>query len=144
MAWMTWSFWLLLGLGLLVLEILTPGGFVSFFFGVSALVVAGLSALHIFPLWLEWLIFAALSVGMLVLLRRPLRQGLQARTHIHVDSLVGEIGILLEDLPASEIGKIEIRGSPWNVRNVNGAALPRGQRCKVARIEGLLLWVHPE
>jgi membrane protein implicated in regulation of membrane protease activity len=144
MAWMTWSFWLLLGVGLLVVEIVTPGGFFAFFFGVSALIVAPISALHVLPLWLEWIVFALLAVGMLVLLRRRLREGLQTHSRGPVNSLVGEIGNLLEDLPASGVGKIEVRGTPWNVRSVGGVALPRGQRCKVERVEGLLLWVQPE
>ena len=41
---MSWSFWVVFGLGLLVFEILTPGGFFTVFFGVAAFVIAALSA----------------------------------------------------------------------------------------------------
>ena len=39
---MSWSFWLIFGLALLVFEILTPGGFFTVFFGLAAFVVAAL------------------------------------------------------------------------------------------------------
>ena len=58
-----------------------------------------------------------------------------------VDSLVGETAVVMEEIPAGAIGKVELRGSSWSARNISGQALARRERCKVERVEGLMLWV---
>ena len=72
---MTWWLWIFLGLVLLGVEILTPGGFYILFFGLGALVVGALSGLHIVEAeWLQWLLFSALSILSLIIFRGPLRR----------------------------------------------------------------------
>lgn len=66
---MAWWLWVLLGLALLVVEILTPRGLLALLFGASALVVAVLAALELTAAWVEWLLFAALGAGLVVALR---------------------------------------------------------------------------
>jgi membrane protein implicated in regulation of membrane protease activity len=64
---MAWWVWLLVGLGLLGFEMLTPGGFFILFFGLGALVVGALAGLGLTePVWLQWLLFSVLSVGSLL------------------------------------------------------------------------------
>lgn len=142
---MTWWVWVLVGLGLLVLEMATPGGFFALFFGLSAILVGGLVALGWGgPVALQWVLFSGLAVVMLVLLRGPLKARLNIDgQHKAVDSLVGDAGVVLEDLAAGGVGRVEIRGSTWSAR-VAGANLAKGQRCRVERVDGLTLWVRPE
>lgn len=142
---MAWWVWVLVGLGLLVLEMATPGGFFALFFGLAAIVVGGLVALGWGgPVALQWVLFSGLAVVMLVLLRGPLKARLNIDgQHKTVDSLVGDAGVVLEDLAAGGVGKVEIRGSTWSAR-VAGANLAKGQRCRVERVDGLTLWVRPE
>jgi membrane protein implicated in regulation of membrane protease activity len=140
---MEWWIWILLGLGLLVVEMVTPGGLFALFFGFSGLLVAGLSALGLGPAWLQWLVFAALGVVLLLLLRRRLQERLETR-NIPVDSLVGEIAFPLEDLPAGATGRAELRGTSWTARNAGAAPLARGCRCQVEKVEGLTIWIRPE
>ncbi len=51
---MAWWLWILIGLGLLVLETATPGGFFAFFFGVGAVLVGMAVALGAGGLPGEW------------------------------------------------------------------------------------------
>ena len=141
---MIWWLWLLLGLALLGAELVTPGAFVAFFFGISALVMAGIAAFDVLPQWLEWLTFTGLAVAALLLFRRWFQRRLTVRSEPPVDSLVGEIGVLLEDLPVRGVGKIEVRGTPWTAHNSAERELPRGQRCRVEKVDGLALWVRAE
>jgi len=90
----------------------------------------------------QWLAFPALSLVLLGTLRRTLLKRLAARDAPPVDSLVGEEVMLLGDLPAGGEAKAELRGVPWSARAASGLALPKGQRCRVERIEGLTLWVR--
>lgn len=141
---MTWWLWLLVGLALLAIEMATPGGFFAFFFGLSALAVGVLAALGwAGPVWLQWLLFSALAVAGLALARAPLRRLMAVSgPQRPIDSLVGEIATVLEEWSAGGVGRVELRGSSWNARGA--AALSRGQRCVVERVEGLTLWVRPE
>jgi membrane protein implicated in regulation of membrane protease activity len=138
--------WLLLGLGLLVLEVATPGGFFALFFGLSALVVGGLVGLGwAGPAWMQWLLFSGLAVVALAVLRKPL----QARLSLGgsgraVDSLAAETAFAVEDIAVGAIGKAELRGTTWSAKNGGAEVIVKGQRLKVDRVEGLTLHVHKE
>jgi len=143
---MLWWLWILLGLALLGAELLTPGGFYVLFFGAGALVVGLLVALDLGgPTAVQWLLFSLGSIGALVLFRQRLLDlfGSPAGGR-EVDSLRQDVAILLDDLAAHAVGRAELRGTTWTVRNAGATALPAGQRCRVERVDGLTLWVIPE
>jgi inner membrane protein len=142
---MAWWVWLLVSLGLLGFEMLTPGGFFILFFGLGALVVGALAGLGLTePIWLQWLLFSLLSVGSLLLFRRRLLAWLQSPEATAVASLIGDVAVLLADLPPGTVGKAELRGTAWSVRHDGPETLARGRRCRVDRIDGLTLHVRPE
>jgi membrane protein implicated in regulation of membrane protease activity len=60
-----------------------------------------------------------------------------------VDALEGETAIVLDDLAPGAVGKAELRGTSWTAQNAGAAALSRGQRCRVVRVEGLTLFIRP-
>ncbi|MGH7844715.1 MAG: NfeD family protein [Candidatus Binatia bacterium] len=139
---MVWWVWLLLGLVLILAEIVTPGGFYIIFFGIGAIVVGVLAGFDwAGPLWFQWILFSLLSIVALYLFRERLVEMTRGADQGEVDSLVGETALVLEEIPAGAIGKAEMRGTSWSARNISGKALARGERCKVERIEGLMLWV---
>jgi membrane protein implicated in regulation of membrane protease activity len=144
---MVWWLWVLLGLGLLTFEVLTPGGFFAVFFGLAALLVGALAGLDVAgPPWLQWLLFSGVSVSFVLLLRRPLLARVKPppRALPPIDSLLGEVATLLEDLPPGAVGRAELRGSGWTVRSVEPKTLAKGARCRVERVDGLTLWIRPE
>ncbi len=142
---MVWWHWVLVGLVLLLLEMATPGGFFAVFFGISALLVAGLTWLDLAgPAWLQWLLFSVISVFCLLAFRRPLMQHFKLDRSKAVDSMVGEVAVVLEEVPAGGVGKAELRGTSWSARSHASAPLPRGQHCRVEKLEGLTLWIRPE
>ena len=139
---MSWWMWVLLGVVLLAVEIVTPGGLFALFFGASAILVGGLVALGVEARWLQWLLFAGLGVVLVVALRRRFRSRV-AGDHA-VDGLVGELAITQEDLAPGATGRAELRGAPWTAINDGGTALRRGQRCRVFRAENLTIFIRPE
>jgi membrane protein implicated in regulation of membrane protease activity len=138
---MTWWLWLVLGLVLLASEIFTPGAFFVFFFGLAAIVVGLVVVGGGAPDWLQWGLFSLLSILSVVFLRRPLLARIMpvGREDLAVDSLVGEVATLLQDLPPGAIGKAELRGSSWTAKNVDARPLARGERSVVAQVDGLVL-----
>jgi len=144
---MAWWLWILLGVALLAVEIVVPGGFFVLFFGIGAVLVGVLAAAGLAEAaWLQWLLFSVVSVGAVALLRRRLLERLQRgeASGIVAEGYIGEMAELLDDLSPGQIGKAELRGTLWNVRSDEPHPLPRGQRCRVARVDGLVLWVRPD
>ncbi|MBK7929231.1 MAG: NfeD family protein [Bryobacterales bacterium] len=141
---MAWWMWLLVGIALLGIEILTPGGFFIFFFGAGALVVGLLALLGWQPgLPVQGLLFLALSVVSLLFFRKPLLERFQRSIpNKQVDSLVGETAVALEEIPAGGMGKAELRGSSWSARNLGDSPIQLKQRVRVERIDGLTLDVR--
>jgi len=143
---MQWWHWAVLGLALGLLELATPGGFFILFFGIGALLVSVLAMLGIAgPLWLQWALFGVLSVLTLFFFRDPLLRRMRAaeRTGL-VDSLTADIAVTKEDILPGAVGRAELRGTSWSALNVGLAALHRGQRCAVRKVDGLTLHVSAE
>jgi inner membrane protein len=140
---LSWWLWLLLGFVLLVLELMTPGGFFIFFFGVGAIVVGLLTVLGVAgSAAVQWLLFAVISIAAFAIFRRPLQGWLGRRPDHEVDALVGQVAITLGEIGVQEIGKAELRGTAWAARNVGSTVLRPGERCHVERVEGLMLWIR--
>lgn len=141
---MAWWLWLAFGLVLLLIELVTPSGFFVMFFGLGAVTVGVLAGLQLAgPAAMQWLIFTALSLGYVALLRGPLHARLR-RTSPEIDTLVGEIASPRERIPPGAIGRVELRGTSWSARNETAVALEPGMRCRVTRVDGLVVSVAPE
>ena len=143
---MLWWQWLVAGLILVALEMAASGGFYVIFFGVAAIFIG---CLHLFglagPAWFQFLLFSVVAVASLAFFRKPLMKWLQLdRPGRDVDSLVGEIAMPLDDIVPGAVGRAELRGTVWSARNTSAIAIIRGQRCKVVRVDGLMIFLEAE
>jgi len=139
---MDWWAWVLLGFVLLAGEMATPGGFYLIFFGLGALAVGVVELMGLVPpVWGQWLIFSVISVALLAWVR-PRIVG-----HLHQggvgpdDTVVGEWVRVETRVEPGELGRGELRGSPWTISNSGTVVLVPGDRCLVLRVEGLTLHV---
>ena len=142
---MTWWAWLVLGMVLLGGETALAGGFYLLFFGLGALLVGlvGLAGIAL-PGWGQWLLFSALSLGSLALIRpRVLGRFRQAGPGIE-DTFVGEIAVAGERMAPGATGRGEMRGSSFSLRNADAQDICAGERCRVLRVDGLMLEVRKE
>src|SRR5262245_49000299 len=98
---MVWWLWMLLGMALLVVEVATQGGLFALFFGLSAMVVGVLTAVGFGgEMWLQWVLFTAIAIVCLAVLRGPLKARLNVGgVSKPVDQLVGEEALATEDVP---------------------------------------------
>jgi inner membrane protein len=143
---MHWWQWLVVGLILIALEMAASGGFYVVFFGIAALAIGGL---HLFglagPAWFQFLLFSVIAVASLALFRSRLMKWLQLdKPGREVDSLVGEIATPLDDIVPGAVGRAELRGTVWSARNSSAMAIIRGQRCRVVRVDGLMIFLEAE
>jgi membrane protein implicated in regulation of membrane protease activity len=142
---MTWYLWLVVGILLAGLELTGSGGFYLVFFGLGALIVGILGFLRLVDaVWLQWLVFTAVSVVSLLLFRNPLLRRLQSPATGSVDRMIGEVASPLEDIPAGAVGRAELRGTTWSARNATAHDIAKGRRCRVERVDGLMLFIVPE
>jgi len=136
-----------LGLLLAAAELITPGGFFVIFFGLAGLVVALLAAMGLAePLWLQILLFSIFSVASLLLFRNPLLRWMARHTPppIKVDNLVGESAVAAGPIEAGGMGRAELRGASWSARNDGTSRLEAGARCRVTRVDGLVIGIESE
>jgi membrane protein implicated in regulation of membrane protease activity len=108
---------------------------------VGLLASAGLAG----PLPVQVLTFSVVSIALLLLFRARLLRWMQAMPQAPPnDTLVGEIAMATEPLPPGHVGRIELRGTVWSARNASPALINPGDRCRVVRVDGLLLDVTAE
>ena len=144
---MVWWAWIILGIACIAIEVHFTHDFSLFCVGVSAFIVAAITALGSgAPHWSQWIVFAILSVIVLLGLRKPLIGRFQAHRGKDADFqyLVGEVATPDADLPANAVGRAELRGSSWSARNIEAVDLRKGQRCRVEKIDGLTVWLKAE
>src|ERR1044072_4558354 len=142
---MDWWIWILLGLVLLLAELVTPGGFYILFFGLGGIAVGLLSAFEAAgPIWFQIVLFSIISVFSLWFFREKLLELTRGPSMDRVDTYIGETAVVLDDISVNGIGKAEMRGTPWNTRNVSRRPPARGERCKVERVKGLTIFVRAE
>ena len=139
---MEWWIWTLIGFFFLALEFVTTTMH-SAFFAAGAFLVAILVAFHAGgPMWAQLLTFTVFSLITLLLIRPVVVKKLKLSKTIVVDTLIGERAIALQDIAVAGFGKVEMRGSSWNARNVGATPLVRGQHSTVEKVEGLVLHVR--
>jgi membrane protein implicated in regulation of membrane protease activity len=141
---MEWWAWVILGLVLLAAEMVSAGLFLMFF-GVGGIVVGGLVRFGVLEAaWTQWLTFSVVSLGSMALLRKPLQHRLKINVRKDQDTMLGERAVASEEIAAGTLGKAEMRGTTWQVRNVGDAPVKTGQGCRVEKVEGITLLVRAE
>jgi len=139
-----WAAWLVLAVGLGVAELVSLD-LILLMMAVGALVGA-LVALVGAPLILQVLLAAGASAAMLLLVR----PNLVARLHSGPDlvsghnRLVGQQGLVTEELSALTPGRVRIGGEIWSACPYDeGLTIPSGATVEVFAIRGATAYVHP-
>jgi len=144
---MPWWAWLVLGIGLLGVEMFViDAQFYLVFVGLSAAVVGLLGLVGVdLPSWLQWLVFSALALGAMFGLRRRLYEMIRKRGgHVDERLTVGDHVVIAARLEPGQSGRVEYRGSNWTARNVGPQAIEAGSEAAISAIDGLTLHVTLE
>lgn len=143
---MTWWLWMVLGCGLLIMEMLTPGGFFFLFFGFGAIITGILAMVAVIDDWLQIGLFTVISVVFLIFFRKKVKAMLEKSDSSgkDIDGLVGLIGTAVGGIAPDDNGNVEVRGANWSAKNIGAAPLATGDRCKVQSVHGLTLHVKAE
>ena len=117
---------------------------VSLWFAGGSLVAMLAAALGA-PFWLQILLFLAVSVGLLLLLRPVMRKYVNPRlTRTNVDAVVGSQGIVMEDIDnLQNRGRVKLGGMEWSARSADGQVITAGTVVVVNKVEGVKVFVTP-
>ena len=137
--------WIYAGLALMLLELLSPGGFVIVFFGLSAITVGALRLLTGSALNTTWQIalFSAFSIAYIVILRKWLKSifvGDKSADAPSRDDFVGRIGRMTQPVTPEIPGRVLSGDSEWNANA--GESIPTGAAVKVVSQNNLTLTVE--
>ena len=135
--------WIILAAMFLALEFGTVA-LISLWFVVGALAAMAADLLGA-ALWLQVLIFALISLGMLLLLRPFLRKFVEPhKVSTNVDAVVGKEAVVLEAIDnLAGTGAIKLEGKVWTARSVSGDRIPAGMVVNVQSVEGVKAMVVP-
>ena len=136
--------WFLVGLGMFLLELVSPGFFILFF-GVGAWIVALICYFAPISLNVQLFLFIVASVLSLALLRKWL-QGLlkgfvkaEQDPNKEMDDFIGQKAVVKERIEPKRSGKVELHGTQWEAESEE--TIEKGESVKVVGKISLVLQV---
>ncbi|MCA9506344.1 MAG: NfeD family protein [Myxococcales bacterium] len=142
---MPWWGWITIGAMLLVAELtIVDLEFYLVLLGVSALAVGGIGLAGIeLAYWVQWALFAVLSLCSLVLFRQRIYRWLRPAPDAEIpQGVVGEEATPVESIAPGATGPVQLRGTTWTARNLETTPIPAGTVCRVERADGLVLEIR--
>ena len=139
---MNWWIWVIAGLIMRALEIMIPMDFVLVFVGLAGVTTGILAGIGVISLpWLQWSVFAVLSLFLLLIAKKPLVQHLKLTSRpLGTELTEGSVEIS-EDIAVGASGQGNARGTVWTVENKTDEVLQKGKAYKVTGRDGLTLIV---
>ena len=136
------TIWLIILVVLILGEAVTVGlTFIWFAVGaLGGLITAWLGG----EIWLQVVIFLALSALALVLVR-PVASRFLKTSHstTNADRVIGKTAVVTEAIDNVEgKGQVNISGQVWSARSQHDVVIPAGAEVKVLRIEGVKVYVE--
>ena len=128
-----------MGVALMVLEMVTPGIFVAFCFGLGA-VAASAAAYFGASVLVCWAVFLITSV-VFVLIARPLAKRLmkgESRAS-NVDELIGMEGMVTQAIAPHAPGSVKVRGEHWRAESAE--AINTNALVEILKVSGTYLIV---
>lgn len=140
-----WHAWIIAGVVLLIVEVVTPG-FVVACFGIGCLVAGLVSPLGVGLLW-EIVVFCVASLVLLVTLRPLVARHLAPKggeLKTNVDALVGKRGVVTEAIePVRDTGRVLVGGDDWRAASEAEDPIAAATPVVVVRVDGARVIVKP-
>lgn len=130
--------WIWLGVTILaiVVELITPE-LVSLWFAIGGIVGIAFSFIPGLPWWGEIIIFAIVSLVLLLTLRPVLKKYLKDKNlKTNTDRLIGQEVRVLTQADFDTLGTVKIGDVIWNVKSSDDTALLADEIVKIVEIDG--------
>ncbi len=115
---------------------------ISIWFAAGSL-AAMIAALFEAQLWLQAVLFVAVSVALLASLRTVVKKFITPKlVKTNVDAVVGSTGIVVEAIDNIQgVGQVKLGGMQWSARSTENVKIPENTLVTVDRIEGVKVFV---
>lgn len=117
---------------------------------VSVWFIAGsfaafIAALAGAPLWLQFVLFFAVSIVLLAALRPLVKKYVAPRVvRTNADSLVGQEAVVTEAIDnLNAQGQVKVDGMFWTARSTDSTLIPQGATVVIRSIQGVKVLVDP-
>ncbi len=141
MGVLAWWIWLVIAFGIGVIELATVT-FVLLWMAIAAFVTSVVS-LVVPDVWVQLLIFAAVSVG-LYLATRPVAQKWREKRRYpttRLEGMVGERAVVVKGAAPGRMATVRVRGELWSAQS--DAVLESGSQVVIVQAESSVLFVRP-
>ena len=141
---MNWWGWLIIGFVLMGAELTAvDAAFYLIFVGAAAILMGILGLVGVsLPIWAQWVLFAVLAVGSMVLFRQKLYDRLRGGAAGFDGSAAGAMVAVKEVVPPGGRTRVRLRGSQWTAVNVGAAPIAAGADARVVESDGLELRIE--
>ena len=133
--------WLAVFAVALIVEFSTAA-LVCIWFMPSAIVCAVLAGLGV-PAFVQFIVFFALSIVLLILFRKPLSRYIYSRkkdTLTNLDSVIGSVGRVEEEIDNFRSkGRVTVNSQSWSARSADNRIIPIDSAVIIEKIEGVKL-----
>lgn len=134
-------FWIIALVVLIVVEAVTAQMVTIWFAAgaVGAIVAERLGA----EVWVQWVVFVAVSAIALVATRPLVRKLTKANAQpTNADRCIGQTAVVTEEINNIEgKGQVHVNGVTWTARSIDGTVFKKDERVTVERIDGVKLIV---
>jgi membrane protein implicated in regulation of membrane protease activity len=140
-------FWIVLGVAMIILEMLFVSGIGFLFVGLGAITTAVLLALDLISndFGVNLAVFLISVIAWWLLLWYPIK--LLRRTRETYQDLVGSVVVLTRELRKGQVGSVVWSGVSMRAaldKEEQASSLNKGQRVRIARIKGNILYLKQE
>jgi hypothetical protein len=141
---MAWWGWISIGVLLLAAELFAiDAQFYLIFIGIGAITVGVVELVAPdLPMWVPWILFAALSLSSMFTIRRQLYERLRGRAVGLASSVQGGHVTVQEDIAPGRSCRTSYRGTTWTAVNVGDELIPAGAMAEIDTVDGLNLRVR--
>lgn len=133
--------WFIIGFALFMLEFMVPG-FILFFFGISAWIVAILTFFIDISLNSQLLIFLGSALLTVALFRKYLKDKVgmyRENPMVLEDEFIGKTGIAETEISPGKNGKVDFKGTSWDASSAD--TIDAGQQVLIIETRSILLIV---
>ncbi len=137
-------FWVVMLVVLLIVEAVTAQMVTIWFAaGAAAAIAAELLGAQV---WLQWIVFVAVSAVTLVATRPLVRKLTKTRVQpTNADRCIGQTAIVVEDIDnIAGKGQVHVNGVVWTARSSDGTTFKKDDRVTVEKIDGVKLVVKAQ
>lgn len=126
---------------LIIIEGVTLG-LTTIWFAIGALIAMISAMLHL-PFIGQIFVFLISSLVLLYFTRSVAKEYLKiGKTKTNVDSLIGELGIVIKDILPFNTGQVKVKGQIWTAKALGDDEIMENERIEVVDVEGVKLIVR--